>query len=113
MPYLHIYFHLFFSDLGSCSCTDCEESCAPPDFTPFQKQEFAKYGDIDYWQIIIIIIFAIAFWNFGIYFIFKNLICVNNPTNVVSVEECNKKQDQEQQMVVIHFAGNFQNGSIF
>ena len=82
--------------MGSCSCTDCEESCAPPDFTPYQKQEFAKSGNIDYWQMIVIIIFASGILVGFILFLFKNHIFVK--PNVVYVEECvNKQNSQDQQ----------------
>ena len=89
----------FFLGLGSCSCTDCEESCAPPDFTPYQKQEFAKSGKIDYWQMIVIIIFASGILVGFILFLFKNHIFVK--PNVVYVEECvNKQNSQDQQGLV-------------
>jgi hypothetical protein len=89
----------FFLGLGSCSCTDCEESCAPPDFTPYQKQEFAKSGNIDYWQMIVIIIFASGILVGFILFLFKNHIFVK--PNVVHVEECASKHNSQDQQVPV------------
>ena len=45
---------LFFPGLGSCSCTDCEEACAPPDFSPYIKSNFGIIDGIDIWAICII-----------------------------------------------------------
>ena len=71
--------------LGSCSCTDCENACAPPDFEPFKKVQFAKDETFDYWQITVVSIFVIGIILGLVFFVLDRYMCSKN--NVVFVEE--------------------------
>lgn len=79
---------------GSCSCTDCELSCAAPDFSPYIKQEFAKANQVDIWQLSILIIFISGMMIGLISFIFHQYFNVKN--NVVFVEECQKQEQHDE-----------------
>ena len=85
---------LYFSGMGSCSCTDCEQSCAPPDFTPFQKEKFAISEKMDTWQIGVVVVFVgIAMISMTI-FVFVRYLCPHSHSNVIFVEEYNKTHNE-------------------
>ena len=43
---------IFLLGYGSCSCTDCEQSCTPPDFSPFMKTKFGvSENGMDVWTL--------------------------------------------------------------
>ena len=46
--------------LGSCSSTDCEASCSPPDFTPFEQ---SRWPELD---IVLIVILGLCFFGLSL-----------------------------------------------
>ena len=75
--------------LGSCSCTDCETSCEPPDFSVYQKSN-DKW--IEYWQIIVIAVFVSGIIIAALFMVFAKLIWSQN--NVVFVQGQKENQTE-------------------
>jgi hypothetical protein len=72
-----------FSGLGTCSCTDCELSCAPPDFSPFKKTEFGIIKGLDYWALVISLVFGCGIFSCILIFGLSDFICPKHHNNQV------------------------------